>query len=680
MRLSTAVIRRTVYVVCLAAGAFSSGLGARQQTSQTTPAGQQRPPIFRGGAAFVSVDVYPRRDGKIVDGLTAKDFQVFEDGKPQAVESFEFVRIAPNPADEERRDPTSVADSERQAADPHNRLFVVYLDFFHTTLAGSHTIRRPIVDFLTRTIGATDLFGVMTPDIPVSQLTFGRRTETFEQELATYWTWGQDRDTVMTRNAYESFIENCFINRLPDLRASQALVDRIIRLRREDDLFTSLENLVVRLGVLRDERKNVLMLTGLFIPRPPQPELRQYLWNEMPQVGVGSGGRIGLGASQAKQGQMDHTSCDTELSRLAAIDFARRFRDLLDASRRANVAFFPVDTEGLRVSASLAAQATLQELAENTDGDVVINTNDLSAGLRKVADNLSAYYLLGYYSTNTAADGRFRRIEVKVADRGLDVTARRGYLAPSAADRRTEAAAATRGASAPATPAPITDELNRLARIRTDVPVSVAAVPSPGAIDVVAEVAGADMARGRWARGAEVQVEVRGADDAPVSAKASIEAGARGAVVHVPLTAAQGGPWRVKVHVADAQDAVDEQVTVDAADASVVSAAVAYRATPSPRSPLRAVADSQYRRTERAHFEWTIGASALDDRTARLLDRRGQPLPLGVTLSEREVDGRRVIAGDVNLAPLSEGDYVVELTVTAGGATTLRYAAFRVVR
>jgi hypothetical protein len=109
-------------------------------------------------------------------------------------------------------------------------------------------------------------------------------------------------------------------------------------------------------------------------------------------------------------------------------------------------------------------------------------------------------------------------------------------------------------------------------------------------------VAGADMARGRWARGAEVQVDVRGADDAPVSAKASIEAGARGAVVHVPLTAAQSGPWRVTVHVADAQDAVDEQITVDAADASVVSAAVAYRATPSPRSPLRAVADSQYRR------------------------------------------------------------------------------------
>jgi hypothetical protein len=60
-----------------------------------------------------------------------------------------------------------------------------------------------------------------------------------------------------------------------------------------------------------------------------------------------------------------------------------------------------------------------------------------------MGDN-STYYLLGYYSTNKRADGRFRKIEVKVKGRDVEVRARRGYTAPSAreAERRAEMDAA----------------------------------------------------------------------------------------------------------------------------------------------------------------------------------------------------------------------------------------------
>ena len=174
--------RFVVVLTCaLAVAALSAG-GAQ------TP--QQRP-VFRSGAIFVNVDAYPRKDGKIVDNLTKADFEVFEDGKPQAVEEFEFVRVAPNTPDEERRDPTSIEDSNREAADPHNRVFVVYLDIYSVTLFGSHYARQPIIEFLSRTIGPKDLFGVMTPDLPASAITFARRTETLEAELRKYWDCGE---------------------------------------------------------------------------------------------------------------------------------------------------------------------------------------------------------------------------------------------------------------------------------------------------------------------------------------------------------------------------------------------------------------------------------------------------------------------------------------------------------
>jgi hypothetical protein len=104
-----------------------------------------------------------------------------------------------------------------------------------------------------------------------------------------------------------------------------------------------------------------------------------------------------------------------------------------------------------------------------------------------------------------------------------------------------------------------------------------------------------------------------------------------------------------------------------------------YRASPSPRSVPRAVADLQYRRTERIHVEWRA-LRPLTGRSARLLDRQGLPLPVTPTLSDRGDAGVTVVSADLNLAPLPEGDYVIELTGTGGTETERKLLAFRVVR
>ena len=87
------------------------------------------------------------------------------------------------------------------------------------------------------------------------------------------------------------------------------------------------------------------------------------------------------------------------------------------------------------------------------------------------------------------------------------------------------------------------------------------------------------------------------------------------------------------------------------------------------RSPSTVVAGAEYRRTERVHIEWPI-LKPLDRREARLLGRDGQPLAVAVAVTEREVDGRPSLSADATLGPLAPGDYVIELTVGAAGATT----------
>ena len=85
---------------------------------------------------------------------------------------------------------------------------------------------------------------------------------------------------------------------------------------------------------------------------------------------------------------------------------------------------------------------TLRTLAENTDGVAVVNTNNLNRGMQRIADDLSSYYLLGYYSTNTKLDGQFRRIDVRVRRPGVEVRARRGYRAATAEEVNASRAAA----------------------------------------------------------------------------------------------------------------------------------------------------------------------------------------------------------------------------------------------
>jgi hypothetical protein len=70
----------------------------------------------------------------------------------------------------------------------------------------------------------------------------------------------------------------------------------------------------------------------------------------------------------------------------------------------------------------------------------------------------------------------------------------------------------------------------------------------------------------------------------------------------------------------------------------------------------------------------------LDQRTARVLDRRGQPLPVAATLTERDDAGQAMLVADVSLAQLSPGDYVLEVSAGSGAETQKRFVAVRVVR
>jgi VWFA-related protein len=103
----------------------------------------------------------------------------------------------------------------------------------------------------------------------------------------------------------------------------------------------------------------------------------------------------------------------------------------------------PGDIGTLTVETTRLATAGGEYLAQTTGGSMVSDSNDLAGGVARVADESSAYYLLGY-QPDRPPDGKWRRLEVQVARPGVKVRARRGYFATPP-----DAAAASNAAAKP---------------------------------------------------------------------------------------------------------------------------------------------------------------------------------------------------------------------------------------
>ena len=636
----------------------------RASLAQQTP--DQQRPVFRAGAHYVRVDVYPTRNGVPIRDLKADDFELLEDGKPQQVETFEFIESPEFTPDAERRDPNSQRDGFELARNPQYRLFVLYLDAFHVSFGGSHRARRPIIDFLNRMIGPKDLFGVMTPAQTVNDLMIGQLTQTIEQQLTDHPMWGiADRYEPQPGEAELEYV------------FGEALGRYLVALRRLDKVYADLEALVTKLGDLRDERKNIVFFSDYLAS--PRTKFSQIAIDPSggtgapPRIGVTSEGKLTTGARNSAE--PDRQAAEAERARLTSIDFDQRFRALLRAARQSNVSFYTVRPGGLDPNYSMLSQgiSNLEVLAEQTDGTAVGASNDLGPGLRKVADDLSSHYVLGYYTSNTKWDGGTRQITVRLKGSRDKLRARREYRAPTEAEIESIRTARSAAASTPAEPSPIATALDLLARVRPGSVLAATGTASANEIALVAELAAAEIEGGRWKQGADVHVMMTGAKGEAVSARGRIDPGARGTLIKIPV-GTQAGPWDAMLRISgEGQPPQTTSVTIQRSTGNLIGDATGYRASALASAAWRPIAVFQFRRTERLRLEFPI-LKPLDAQTARLLDRKGQPLQVPVTIN---TSGSMLLA-EVNLAPLSIGDYLVEVTAKAGASSEQRMTGIHV--
>ena len=658
----------------------------------------QDQPTFRTGANYVRVDMYASVDGKSIEDLAAEEVEVLEDGVPQKLEGFEHVQVRLAGPQESRREPNTVEQSRQMAAEGRARVFVIFLDTYHTTIEGSSNMRLPLIKFLDRLLGPDDMVALMTPEMGASDITLGRKTTVISNIMQAQWMWGRKGRLVDDDPKEESY-QQCY--------GTGRLVDEMKARRREKLTLDALSDLMVHLGGIREERKALVVVTEgwqLFRSNPnltagddPANRVRpEDILKRSPRPAPAERGT-------STGGTNDRVECEADRTALAALDHTQRLREITDDANRGNVTFYPVYARGLVAfdapigpekppsiredQANLRVkQDGIRFLADNTDGTAIINTNNIDGMLQRIVDDLSSYYLFGYYSTNTKLDGRFRNITVRVKRPGAKVRARRGYRGRTADELISGAAGAAATEASATLSTALTPVVGFNARSQFRIRTSSWGHPATGsdaaggAFWVVGELDYKTRRELAWTATAKADVVILASDGSEVMSRTidvKTDDGPFGFAVP-DSGGLPAGEYAVRVRLtstADSSLALSDTARVVLSPNMALGEAVMWRRGPTTGLQHRRTADPRFQRNDRLRFEYATTLS--DPVKARLLDRNGNPLSVPVQTMERPdpTGAFRWIVVDATLAPFAPGDYGVE--VTQGSAKQV--TGFRIV-
>ena len=685
---------RLVAVVAALLAAIVTAVPAQERPatpSQAAPATQQPPanpvgpdgqPIFRTGINTVRVDVIVTDNkGNPVTDLKLGDFEIAEDGKPQKPDTFRLVKIdtETQPTYTQRGIRTR-NDEESAAADENSRIFAFFLDDYHVMRDSSMVMRKPVIDFITNQLSANDLVTVMYPLTPVDAAVLTRNHQGIINAVEKFEGRKYNYEPV---NA----VENGYVYKLTP--------DAIEQIRRQVTL-SALRGMCTKLGSLREGRKSLILLSEGFNATLP-PQMRSTVAG-----GFGGGGNITRDPFAGDNNMLEDRAQFT-----AGLDVNRELQDVWDACNRNNTSIYAVDPRGLAVggfdiTANIsmttsqsylnASLDTLRELADNTDGRAIVNRNDLATGMKQIIRDSSAYYLVGYNSTQAPRDGKFHEIKVRVKRPGVQVRARKGYWAYTEEDVKRAT-----GVDRPAGPAPavtkalaaITPMTNRR-YVRTWVGLGAGADGKTKVTflwEPLPPTAGTKREEPRrvtlLATTPSGEVVYRGrapAEMAPVGSGASVSFDAVPGKLDIRLTIEGDGTGTL-----DSEDRDLVVPDLSAPDVMIATPRVWFARnareftalTTGDAAPPTAARD--FRRTDRllVRFETFAPGGLAPVVTARLLNQQGTKM-LDVPVTAPSAAGQPYVF-DLPLASFAAGQYLIELTATGEGQKPVtELLAFRI--
>jgi VWFA-related protein len=400
---------RTVIAITLAWTLAAAG--TQQVGENAAPKGAQTPSISVSTQLVIETVVVKDKKGNPLAGLTAKDFAVTEDGVPQTIAFFEHQELpeTPTAAPAAPSEPENVTiyhklamtrispEAPEKIRYKDRRLMALYFDM----------TAMPPADQLRSLVAAQKFIRAqMTPADLIAILRYsGSAVEVLQ-------------DFTDDRNRLLSIIQTMVVGEdqawdeapddasASDVGAAFGQDDSEFNIFNTDRQLAALQTAAKMLGRLSEKKSLIYFASGL---------------------------------------------------RLNGLNNQAQLHATIDSAIRAGVSFWPIDARGLVAQAPLGdatvgspgnngmytgaaalavtnnfqqSQDTLYALAGDTGGKALLDYNDLTKGIVQAQHSVSSYYIIGYYTSNTAQDGKFRRVNISLGGNlsaALDY--RHGYYA-----------------------------------------------------------------------------------------------------------------------------------------------------------------------------------------------------------------------------------------------------------
>ncbi len=379
-----------------------------QQVGQNAPITANSQSVISTTTQLVIENVVVKdKNGKSVEGLTAKDFTVTEDGAPQEISFFEFQKLPEAPGNVLLADPgrpklmdklprTQIApEVGGKIRYGDRRLLALYFDM--TSMPAQDQLRalNASIKFIRTQMTAADLMTIMMfSGGAVRVLTDFTADRDRLLSIIETMIVGENEDALDTADTEA------------DTGAAFGQDDSEFNIFNTDRQLSALQTTVKMLGTLSEKKSLIYFASGL---------------------------------------------------RLNGVDNQAQLHATINAAIRSGVSFWPIDARGLVAQAPLGdatrgspggvsmytggaamtvmanfqrSQDTLWTLAADTGGKSLLDSNDLEAGIVQAQRSTSSYYIVGYYASNQALDGKFRRIRIAL-NNGMQATLdyRQGYYA-----------------------------------------------------------------------------------------------------------------------------------------------------------------------------------------------------------------------------------------------------------
>jgi VWFA-related protein len=379
-----------------------------QQSGASQQSNQDMGYVLKSESDLVLTNVVVRdaKSGQIVTGLKQSDFTILEDGKPQQIASFDFESVdMAKPLDEATISGLASSATGKTATsgvrpeDLKDHRLIVF--FFDLTSMQPEDIDRSVDaarEFLTHKMQPADLVALVSLDtgLKVDQ-DFTSDKDKLAAEIGMY-NGTEANAFAQGANANSNQVEDASGYTPDESEYNDINTDRELYALRA--ISKSLERI--------NQKKSLLYFSG----------------------------------------GLTRDGIENQASLRAAIN----------AAVRANLAIYSLDTRGLQAisplgdastgslrgtgsyngaaiqnnfNANFASQETLTTLSADTGGKAFLDNNDFSPAFAQIQRDSSAYYVLGFNSTNHARDGRFRKLQIKVNRPGVKLEYRPGYYAPS---------------------------------------------------------------------------------------------------------------------------------------------------------------------------------------------------------------------------------------------------------